>query len=207
MSNSGFPVEWERAYRDSGYLSDPIPGLALALASPIIWNKLPEGTVLSRAEQDYMDQLHAWGMETGVGIVAYGPFSRTGFVGIGLPVSHAVAEAPDTTLLRIVAQTSFTRYCDLILLELGDLPSLSPRELDVLIRIAEGKSKLVIANELEVSKDTVDTYFRRIYSKLDVSDRGAAVAAAVARGAVSLTDMRLSPEMIRRQPPGTVTED
>ena len=47
----------------------------------------------------------------------------------------------------------------------------------------------------------MDTYFRRIYAKLNVSDRGAAVATAISNGMLIPTDSRLSSAMLRRQSP------
>lgn len=206
MANAGFPDDWESEYRIRGHMVDPLPWMALTATHPILWNKLPEGANLTRPEQDYLDSLRRWGMEAGVGITTYGPSARIGFVGVGLPTAAALAH-PDLDLLRIIAQTSFLRYCDLIRDEIGDMPELSPRELDVLTRISQGKTKLTIAGELDVSKDTVDTYFRRIYAKLDVSDRGAAVATAVARGVLVPSDMRVSKAMLRRQPDPSSTDD
>lgn len=206
MANTGFPEDWEKEYRTRGHKVDPLPWIALTATHPVLWDQLPEGAKLTRPEQDYLASLPRWGMQAGVGITTYGPSARIGFVGVGFPTAAALAH-PDLDLLRVIAQTSFLRYCELIKDEIGDMPELSPRELDVLTRISQGKTKLAIAEELDVSKDTVDTYFRRIYAKLDVSDRGAAVATAVARGALVPSDMRVSRAMVKRQPDPSLTED
>ncbi|WP_158085745.1 helix-turn-helix transcriptional regulator [Henriciella aquimarina] len=198
MTNAGFPLEWETAYRATNNLYDPLPDIALSAAEPILWGHLPDNTLLQEDERHYLETLEAWNMQQGVGIVTYGPLSRLGFVGVGLPVTPEIGETPDIDLLRITAQTSFLRYCELIADEVGELPELSKRELEVLNRIAQGKSKTGIAREMQLSKDTVDTYFRRIYAKLDVSDRGAAVAKAVARGLMITGEAGISAVMMRR---------
>ncbi|WP_300377617.1 LuxR family transcriptional regulator [Henriciella sp.] len=199
MTNQGFPEDWEAQYRAGLDEADPIPGLALSLARPVIWNRLPAGTQLPAKGAAYLESLSEWDMEAGVGMVAFGPSARVGFVGVGFPKTREIGEYPDTARLQVTAQISFLRYCQLIETEIESLPALSERELDVLNRIAQGKSKITIARDLGVSKDTVDTYFRRIYAKLDVSERGAAVAAAVARGIIVASDMRISDAMLRRQ--------
>jgi len=61
-------------------------------------------------------------------------------------------------------------------------PVLSPREREILALAAEGKSGPEIGRELYLSPATVKTYFERIYDKLEVSDRAAAVAQALRRG-------------------------
>lgn len=50
-------------------------------------------------------------------------------------------------------------------------PLLTPREKDVLLFLAEGKSNRQIAAELNISASTVKTHLRSIYSKLGVSNR------------------------------------
>ncbi|HEY9153662.1 MAG TPA: response regulator transcription factor [Opitutaceae bacterium] len=55
-------------------------------------------------------------------------------------------------------------------------PELSPREKQVLERLARGDSLKYIAGELGVGMATVGTYVRRIYEKLQVHSRGQAVA-------------------------------
>jgi two-component system nitrate/nitrite response regulator NarL len=58
-------------------------------------------------------------------------------------------------------------------------PALPPRELDVLKGFARGLSIPQLAAELFVAPSTVKTHTQRLYEKLEVSDRAAAVAAAM----------------------------
>lgn len=58
-------------------------------------------------------------------------------------------------------------------------PVLSAREREVLSRIARGQSIPAIAGELYVAPSTVKTHVQRLYEKLGVSDRAAAVAEAM----------------------------
>jgi two-component system nitrate/nitrite response regulator NarL len=60
-------------------------------------------------------------------------------------------------------------------------PVLSPREREVLDHIAKGHSIPAIAAELYLAPSTVKTHVQRLYEKLGVSDRGAAVAEAMRR--------------------------
>ena len=63
-----------------------------------------------------------------------------------------------------------------------ELCALSPRELSVLHLMAGGLKAEQIAVELEVGMATVRTHIARLYRKLEVNDRGAAVAEAMRRG-------------------------
>jgi two-component system, NarL family, nitrate/nitrite response regulator NarL len=58
-------------------------------------------------------------------------------------------------------------------------PLLSERERQILRLIADGKSVPEMAGELFVAQTTIKTHIRRLYEKLGVSDRGAAVAQAM----------------------------
>lgn len=64
-------------------------------------------------------------------------------------------------------------------------PVLSPREKEVLHWVAKGKSNSVIADILGVSESTVDTFLRRIYSKLNATNRITAVVRAIRLGIIS----------------------
>ena len=55
---------------------------------------------------------------------------------------------------------------------------LSPRELEVLRRVAGGKTNKEIATELVLSERTVERHVSNIFAKLGVSKRAAATAFA-----------------------------
>jgi DNA-binding NarL/FixJ family response regulator len=63
-------------------------------------------------------------------------------------------------------------------------PSLTPREVDVIRLISQGLSNKEVAAALRISDDTVRTHLKNLFTKLEVTDRTAAVMAAVRRGVV-----------------------
>ena len=64
----------------------------------------------------------------------------------------------------------------------SDVPVLSERELQVLRGFAQGRSIPALAAELFLAPSTVKTHTQRLYEKLGVSDRAAAVAEAMRMG-------------------------
>ncbi|GAA1266733.1 DNA-binding response regulator [Planotetraspora silvatica] len=60
--------------------------------------------------------------------------------------------------------------------------SLSPREAEVLSLVAEGLTNAEIGKTLFISEATVKTHLLRVFGKLGVSDRTAAVTVALDRG-------------------------
>lgn len=61
-------------------------------------------------------------------------------------------------------------------------PALSPREVEVLELVALGLSNAGIGRRLHISEATVKTHLLRAFTKLEVSDRTAAVTTAMAAG-------------------------
>jgi DNA-binding NarL/FixJ family response regulator len=64
--------------------------------------------------------------------------------------------------------------------------ALTEREVEVLRRVAAGKSNKVIAVELDISEGTVKTHMKSILPKLDASDRTHAVMIALKRGILDI---------------------
>ncbi|MFN8073647.1 MAG: response regulator transcription factor [Mycobacterium sp.] len=63
----------------------------------------------------------------------------------------------------------------------GEATLLSPREAEVIQMMAKGMSVPDIAASLHLAPTTIRTHVQRLYEKLGVSDRGAAVAEAMRR--------------------------
>ncbi|QWF81720.1 response regulator [Amycolatopsis sp. CA-230715] len=61
-------------------------------------------------------------------------------------------------------------------------PALSAREVEVLKLVAKGGTNADIGRELHISEATVKTHLLRVFGKLDVSDRTAAVTTAMRHG-------------------------
>ncbi len=64
-------------------------------------------------------------------------------------------------------------------------PSVSARELEVLSLVAKGRTNAEIGAALSISEATVKTHLLRVFGKLGVSDRTAAVTTAMALGLLS----------------------
>ena len=69
------------------------------------------------------------------------------------------------------------------------LEALTPRERDVLRLLCMGRPTKAIASSLEVSPETIKDHLTRLYAKLGVRDRAAAVDAAHRLGWVTLADL------------------
>lgn len=90
---------------------------------------------------------------------------------------RAVAEG-HTVLAPAIAATLVTRMRQ----DAQATPQLSPRELEVLRRVAAGRSNPEIARELFIGEATVKTHLLHVFEKLGVSDRTRAVTLALELG-------------------------
>jgi len=65
---------------------------------------------------------------------------------------------------------------------------LGPMELKVLTLVSLGNSNGDIGRQLEIGEDTVKTYLRRIFAKLDAVDRAHAVRRAIEEGELKINN-------------------
>jgi len=68
----------------------------------------------------------------------------------------------------------------------AQVPQLSPREREIMHLMAEGRTAEAIANELNVSVETVRTHVRNVIRKLQARNRVHAIALALERGEIAL---------------------
>ncbi|MGD9810500.1 MAG: autoinducer binding domain-containing protein [Sphingobium sp.] len=182
LANAGFSTTWERAYRRSLYMIDPIPKVALDRSVPFFWSDLTRMNEISDRGHRYLKILADHGMENGLVIPTYGPGARCGLMGLGHCDDFSAYGQMELARLQLGIQASYAHYCDLLTAELEASAPLSNREIDVLYWITQGKSNAAMAEILGISAQTVDTYVRRIFSKLGVTDRTGAAVAAIQRG-------------------------
>lgn len=65
---------------------------------------------------------------------------------------------------------------------MADIVDLTPRELEILQRLIEGKTNRAIATEIYISEKTVEFHLDHIYTKLGARTRLMAVVWAVQQG-------------------------
>lgn len=186
----GFPEDWVCRYIGDGLRKvDPIPDLANAFSFPFRWSQARELAALSRENLAYLETLEASGLGDGFAFCVFGPRLRNGFVGLGFG-EHKDCPSPEQVMdYQVVAQVAHLRFCELTA-ESASAPSrLSSREKQVLEWVARGKSNSVIADIMKISPHTVDTMMRRIYDKLDVTDRTSAAIKALGSGLLQYQDV------------------
>lgn len=182
----GWPSDWEAIYRAEGMLHlDPMPKVAASRTLPFWWSDISRLATLDAAELAYLDKARQAGFGDGLAIPVFGPRGRIGYYAAGFgkdavrPDEAAIAE------IHAACQLAHLRYCDLIFEALPESVSLSDRERQILGFLVRGHSNQMIASKLNISSNTVDTYVRRCFDKLEVRDRMTAGLRGIALGLVA----------------------
>jgi LuxR family transcriptional regulator/LuxR family quorum-sensing system transcriptional regulator CciR len=183
----GFPEDWVAHYlAEDLVLSDPIPALAAKRSKPFFWRDVSALTRLSEGEADFLRELETAELGDGLAMQVYGPGMRSAYVGIGFGQQRPDMDAAAIFDLKAGVQIGYLRFCELTAEAFALERDLSPRETEILGWVARGKSNTVIAEILGVSRHTVDTNLRRLFSKLEVADRTTAALRGVGAGLVSI---------------------
>ncbi len=111
-------------------------------------------------------------------------------------LSYVAKDAEPEEMLRVVraaavgVSTLDARFAVALEQAKARYGHLTPRELEVLIRIARGQSNREIAADLGLSEETVKTHVAHLLAKLDVTDRTQASVFALRSGLVPLDPPR-----------------
>ncbi len=181
---STFPQLWTETYQSKAYYkTDPVLRRSLLETLPFHWFDMERENALTEKQSEFFEDLRQAGFTDGLCVPVFGPFATAGCFAFGVNQGRIDLSAAQLRDLQFACQQIHSRSFDLR--RHAPPPVLSEREREVLHWTAQGKSNGVIAEILGVSDHTVDTIMRRIFAKLDVTNRTKAVLKAVGTGLVS----------------------
>jgi len=182
--SDGYPPGWVCKYIDGKLaLIDPVRRAAARMSEPFLWSEIRSILPMTPEAERYLDIVAEADLGDGVAIQVYGPNLRNAYVGLGFADAGTRPTRTEMFELQCAAQIAHLRYCAIVAdRNPAGVRTLSAREREVLEWMARGKSNGVIADILGLSRHTVDTLVRRIYDKLDVSDRVTAVLHGIGAG-------------------------
>lgn len=179
----GAPEEWSREYYRRGFQNiDPIIQYAQQAPAPFRWHAVGSCMPLTKEQRHFMRVMREADFGDGVifPVFAYG--GQNAMLSLGYGDEKNEPSPFEQSWLQWVAQVTHARMLELRNRETSDTIGLSPREMEIMMLITRGLSNPAIASALGVSENTVGTHLRRIYRKLGVNARGAAVAKALSYG-------------------------
>lgn len=182
----GFPAEVVHAYSEMGYgHHDPTLRVVMATGRPDTPFRVADRFNLSPDEKRYRVLMEGLSAGNALSLPLYGPHGRDAYGILGHPSDPDFFHKVRRTELHMAAQAAHLKTFSLLSRRLKvDSHGLSPREVEILRWVAQGKSNSVIADILEISPGTVDTYLRRVFEKLKVTDRTSAAVKGVSLGLI-----------------------
>lgn len=175
-----FSSDLERALQSSpGYL-DAFLHASVNSPKPFNWNEVTD-LLDPKSPQIESYQTNIAPLGEGVVVPVFGPLFRNGYFCFSGDTGRQYSEH-EMMLLHSISQTAYLKLCDMMYREDTETRSLSNRELEIINIVARGKSSHAIADNLNVSVNTINTHLKRIFEKLDVTDRVSAVMRAYALG-------------------------
>jgi LuxR family transcriptional regulator/LuxR family quorum-sensing system transcriptional regulator CciR len=180
----GYPEGWRETYlAEELHLCDPLARRAVNFTRPYFWTEASQLPNLTLDEREYLQRAAAQNMGEGIGIPLFGPAGRNGYAALGFGQAER-PPADEVLELQAAAQMGHLAYCRLLLKDLPNGTVLSAREREILRWVARGRTNSQIAEVLQLSRNTVETYIRRCFEKLDVNDRVSAALRGIALGMV-----------------------
>ncbi len=186
---TNYPLDWQEYYQSSGAIRmDPLINHSLGSITPITWQQLEKKLTKSHRSGSFFQVAAEFGFRSGITI----PIRSTqGYRGLltftkknethNQLNTRLMDSLPDLCTLALFYCEAATRLnCQTE----GELQKLTPRELEIMKWVAEGKDNEMIASILKVSVSAVAFHIRNIYKKLGAANRANAVARAFITGAM-----------------------
>ncbi|MHA7899067.1 MAG: helix-turn-helix transcriptional regulator [Henriciella sp.] len=178
-----FSSELEAVLEDTpGYL-DPFLHASVRSTRPFNWSEISQHLGARSPQLKHFQTVIAQ-LGTGIVVPVFGPLFRNGYFCFHSEEARTL-EALDLMVLHSISQTAYLKLLDLMYKSASHERTLSGRELETINMIARGKSNQEVAKTLDVSVNTVNTHLKRIFEKLDVTDRVSAAMRAYALGYIA----------------------
>ncbi|OYW78592.1 MAG: hypothetical protein B7Z26_09530, partial [Asticcacaulis sp. 32-58-5] len=180
-----YPEDWQKFYEEKGIARiDPVLRAAATHHWGFLWSDLEKHQTLEKSQIKLMRLAEDAGLNNGIGIPFKG--SRAQIAGVAL----ATRERTDACVKNLDLISAYCTQFYAAYKRLFTRPAsatftvLTPKEEEVLLWVAAGKTDEDIASILTISRNTVDTHMRHIFRKLDVTNRVQAVVKAVMAGII-----------------------
>jgi DNA-binding CsgD family transcriptional regulator len=186
-----YPEDWMRYYGEKNYTKvDPVYRTALVTRRPFSWKELMESQNVSHKQKYLMHEAEEAGLKDGVALSIHGPMGET--IGVGLASSSGGIDVTRDMLSKIYLLVHQFHLCYSEFLGADCAiprqtnPVLSPREREVLIWCAHGKSNSTIAGFLGITDKAIEFHLGNIYRKLETNNKMLSVLKAFHLGLISI---------------------
>lgn len=187
LLTTGFSKEWLQLYEEADFRKyDPIPDIIMQHGEPMLWRDALALRRLNENEKKFVQQLEAHGLMEGIGIPLFGPKGRNAYSAFTFDPVELTYDDRTIAAVAALSSAAHLRICNILDKQYGSKVQLSEREAQVIRLIANGRSNKGIAADLDIGGSTADTYVRRVFAKLEASDRISASIRALELGILRL---------------------
>jgi len=176
-----YPPAWQDLYVGKNHLPrNPVRKQVLMTRRPFTWSSLE--AALPGSETELFHDCRNSGMRNGVVVPVHGPGGQA--IAVGFACQHEDAIAPATLpLLQLLALRLYHAQPEDAV---DHLLRLTPREQELMLRVAEGHDNVRIADMLNISENSIEWHLKNIYRKLDVRNRTSAVVKSIKLGLIHI---------------------
>lgn len=180
------PSELQTRYFSEGFREiNPVPKLAVERGPVMTSGKARELGKDDPMAEEFFRFFDEIGIEHWAGFHLFGPRARNALAALTFKKDFDELLPGTLTHIHSMLQAAHFRICAIIGSTEREV-TLSEREKEVLKGIGTGKSAMEVARMLKISPETVKTYTKRIYDKLETHDRVTATVRALKLGLVEL---------------------
>lgn len=185
VESFGFPEAWTALYDEELNRIDPFPALVARAGRPIRFSEIAAVRPVNADHQLFIERAREHGVTDGFVFPTFGPCLQVAAIGISMADHPDRVDHADVPVYHSIAQALHLRI-DQLEQGAGERPHLAPREVIILHWIARGKSNEEIALILGNKRPTIATHIKRIFAKLDVTDRASAAVQGLKHGLISV---------------------
>jgi DNA-binding CsgD family transcriptional regulator len=184
-----YPDDWIAYYLGRDCIRfDPVALSARGDIGPFFWSDLKHCLRLTPLQASFMELAEEAGLHNGIGLPFVGSRSRQGGVALAT-FSPTTEHIRDLDLLWSISNLFYKRLCEIVtgpaILSVRPI-DLTSRELDILNLSVRGQSDREVAAGLDITENTVNTHFRKIFKRLGVNNRVQAFVKAARQGIIDL---------------------
>ena len=182
VGSRNFTPEFMKIYGEKQWFRiDPFIKHAMRSSSVVKWSTIERLEENNPQLREFFDTMAATVKGDGLSVAAYGPNNSNGYFAMATGLDVIDFPKESLTSIQTVCQALHVRYCQLAARQ-REICGLSPREIEVMKLVVRGQKSADIAKKMDVSTHTVNTYLKRAFEKLDVTDRVSAAMQFLALG-------------------------
>ena len=183
----GYHPDWIAHYFEKRAAHrDEVPDYVIDGGKTILWADAIKMVHQTEENQALKATFFSYHRNDAVSAPLYGPNGNNALLTFSFGIDLESADNPRVKEIVDLSSRAFANYILNFQRHEAAATPLSPRELEIIALSAKGQSNKELARTLGISPSSVDTYMRRIFAKLEVTDRVQAVLQCLSMGLVRL---------------------